>query len=196
MIPLQLLFSVVQNNPHADVLKALVDGCKWIQLQVSDSPKRKEEILIEELKNICHAHEATLVVEDNIELVKKLELDGVHLCHANVGSERRTLGEGFIIGATAESLSEIIDAKKTGADYVTVKIDRNIVNDSSAMLKTYADIVNGLQEQDVKIPVVACGEINAANLQSYVDTGINGIAVKADGLESGIADFLAECKRY
>lgn len=194
MIPVQLLFSIVQKTPRADVLKALVEGCKWIQLQVSDSPKKKEENLIEELGNICHDHEATLVVEDNIELAKKLKIDGVHLSHANVGLERRTLGEEFIIGATAKNLSEIIDAKKTGADYVTVKIDRNTVTDSNAMLKTYADIVNGLQEQNVRIPVVACGEINAENLQSYVDTGINGIAVKADSLESGIAEFLAECK--
>ncbi len=196
MIPVQLLFSVVQKNPRADVEKALANGYKWIQLQVSDSPKKKEETLIEELKKICHDHEATLIVEDNIELVKKLELDGVHLCHANVGLERRTLGEGFIIGATAENLSEIIDAKKTGADYVTVKTNRDTVTDSSAMLKTYTDIVNGLQEQNVRIPVVACGEINATNLQSVVDTGINGIAVKADGLEGGIVEFLAECEKY
>ncbi len=196
MIPVQLLFSVVQKNPRADVEKVLANGYKWIQLQVSDSPKKKEETLIEELKKNCHDHEATLIVEDNIELVKKLELDGVHLCHANVGLERRTLGEGFIIGATAENLSEIIDAKKTGADYVTVKTNRDTVTDSSAMLKTYTDIVNGLQEQNVRIPVVACGEINAANLQSVVDTGINGIAVKADGLEGGIVEFLAECEKY
>lgn len=196
MIPVQLIFSVGQKNLRADVETALRIGYKWIQLRVSDSPKKKEEKLIEDLKEVCRNNEATLVVEDNIELVKKLEVDGVHLGIANVAEARRTLGEGFIIGATVKDVSEIIVAKKTSADYVAVKTDKDIENIPSTPLQFYTDITNELQNKDIRIPVVACGIINVANLLSIIDTGINGIAVTADDIEGGIVDLFAECERY
>lgn len=196
MIPVQLIFSVGQKNLRADVETALRIGYKWIQLRVSDSPKKKEEKLIEDLKEVCRNNEATLVVEDNIELVKKLEVDGVHLSIANVADARRTLGEGFIIGATVKDVSEIIVAKKTSADYVAVKTDKDIENIPSTPLQFYTDITNELLNKDIRIPVVACGKINVANLLSIIDTGINGIAVTADDIEGGIADLFAECERY
>ncbi len=196
MIPVQLIFSVGQKNLRADVETALRIGYKWIQLRVSDSPKKKEEKLIEDLKEVCRNNEATLVVEDNIELVKKLEVDGVHLGIANVAEARRTLGEGFIIGATIKDVSEIIVAKKTSADYVAVKTDKDIENIPSTPLQFYTDITNELLNKDIRIPVVACGKINVANLLSIIDTGINGIAVTADDIEGGIADLFAECERY
>lgn len=196
MIPVQLIFSVGQKNLRADVETALRIGYKWIQLRVSDSPKKKEEKLIEDLKEVCRNNEATLVVEDNIELVKKLEVDGVHLGIANVADARRTLGEGFIIGATVKDVSEIIVAKKTSADYVAVKMDKDIENIPSTPLQFYTDITNELLNKDIRIPVVACGKINVANLLSIIDTGINGIAVTADDIEGGIADLFAECERY
>ncbi len=196
MIPVQLIFSFGQKNLRADVETALRIGYKWIQLRVSDSPKKKEEKLIEDLKEVCRNNEATLVVEDNIELVKKLEVDGVHLSIANVAEARRTLGEGFIIGATIKDVSEIIVAKKTSADYVAVKMDKDIENIPSTPLQFYTDITNELLNKDIRIPVVACGKINVANLLSIIDTGINGIAVTADDIEGGIADLFAECERY
>ena len=58
---------------------ALEGGCKWIQLRMKDAPLEEVEAVALQLKPLCKEHEAILILDDHVELTKKLEVDGVHL---------------------------------------------------------------------------------------------------------------------
>ncbi|MDG1531673.1 MAG: thiamine phosphate synthase [Paracoccaceae bacterium] len=73
------------------------------------------------LREICHAAEVAIVIEDHVNLVEALGLDGVHLSDGarSVGKVRRELGTDAIIGAyCAASRHDGISAAEASADYV------------------------------------------------------------------------------
>ena len=52
---------------------------------------------------------ATFILDDRVELVKKLQIDGVHLGKNDmpVDEARKLLGDEFIIGGTANTFDDI-----------------------------------------------------------------------------------------
>ena len=58
---------------------ALEGGCRWIQLRMKDaSPEEREQEAVR-IQELCRTYEATFIIDDDVELVKKLKADGVHL---------------------------------------------------------------------------------------------------------------------
>ena len=73
------------------------------------------------LREICHAAEVAIVIEDHVNLVEALGLDGVHLSDGarSVGKVRRELGTDAIIGAyCGASRHDGISVAEASADYV------------------------------------------------------------------------------
>lgn len=60
-------------------LMALEGGCKWIQLRMKEAPCEEVEAVALQLKPLCKEKEAILILDDHVELARKLEVDGVHL---------------------------------------------------------------------------------------------------------------------
>ena len=54
---------------------ALEGGCKWIQLRMKEAPLEEVEAVALQLKPLCKEHEAILVLDDHVELARKLEVD-------------------------------------------------------------------------------------------------------------------------
>ena len=58
---------------------ALEGGCRWIQLRMKDaSPEEREQEAVR-VQELCRTYGATFIIDDDVELVKKLKADGVHL---------------------------------------------------------------------------------------------------------------------
>jgi thiamine-phosphate pyrophosphorylase len=85
------------------------------------------------------------------------------------------LGADKIIGLSAATVEEAVQAEQSGADYIGVgavfntltKLDANTVS-----FETLKEICN-----TVKIPVVAIGGISKNNALELAGTGIEGISV-------------------
>lgn len=159
------------------VEEALKGGATFIQLRekaLDDEGFLKEAI---ELKALCKKYGVPFVINDNVEIAKKIDADGVHVGQSDMeaGDVREKLGNDKIIGVSAETVEQAILAEKRGADYLGVgavfhtgsKDDAEDV--SHETLKAICDAVS--------IPVIAIGGITKDNIKELSGSGICGVAV-------------------
>lgn len=162
---------------------ALEGGCKWIQLRMKEAPLEEVEAVALQLKPICKEHEAMLIIDDHVELVKKLEVDGVHLGKNDmpISQARQILGEAFIIGGTANTFEDVVQHYRAGADYLGIgpfRFTTTKKNLSPVLgLEGYATILSQMKEAHIELPVVAIGGITYEDIPDILSTGVNGIAL-------------------
>lgn len=162
---------------------ALEGGCKWIQLRMKDAPLEEVEAVALQLKPLCKEREAILVLDDHVELAKKLEVDGVHLGKKDmpIQQARQLLGEGFIIGGTANTFEDVVLHYRAGADYLGIgpfRFTTTKKNLSPVLgLEGYASVLSQMKEAGIDLPVVAIGGITYEDIPDILRTGVNGIAL-------------------
>jgi len=159
------------------VEQALMGGVTFIQLR---EKKLSYDLFLEEagkMKTLCEKYKVPFVINDNVEIAKACNADGVHIGQSDrkVSDVRSYLGEDKIIGVSAQTVEQAINAQQEGADYLGVgavfststKLDADSV--SFKTLKSICEAVN--------IPVIAIGGINENNILELSGTGIDGVAV-------------------
>ncbi len=134
-------------------------------------------------KELCRSYEATFIIDDHVELVKEVGADGVHLGKTDmpISMAREILGPKMIIGATANTLEDIILHHRAGADYIgcgPFRFTQTKKNRSPTLgLEGYRRIVRGMKEEGIDLPIVAIGGITIKDIPSIMDTGVTGIAL-------------------
>lgn len=176
---------------YADSVRlALEGGCKWIQLRMKDASE--DEILetASQVRKMCDRYEAVFILDDHVRLVEKTGADGVHLGKNDmpVDGARRLLGNGKIIGGTANTLDDIIMHCSRGADYIGCGPFRFTTTKKNLApvlgLEGYKKIMEGLGKAGIKIPVAAIGGITVEDIPAIMATGINGIAISGSVLKA------------
>lgn len=162
---------------------ALEGGCRWIQLRMKDAPLDEVEVLACEVRTLCRQYDAVFMIDDHVELVKKIGADGVHLGKNDMPVEaaRRILGPDFIIGGTANTMDDVRRLCQAGADYIgcgPFRFTETKKNLSPILgLQGYRDIVRGMRQEDLGLPLVAIGGITLPDLPEIMATGVTGIAL-------------------
>lgn len=160
----------------------LAGGCRWIQLRMKDASPEEIAGTGRRLAAMCRRYGATFVVDDHVELVEAIGADGVHLGKNDmpVAEARRILGPDKIIGATANTLDDMLSAVDAGADYIGLGPFRFTTTKEklSPVLGTdgYRRIMGEFRRHS-SLPVVAIGGITAADLDDIMATGVTGVAV-------------------
>ena len=190
MLSLQFITHQTENYSYLESARmALEGGCKWIQLRMKEASPAP----------LCKAKEAILILDDHVELAKKLEVDGVHLGKKDmpIGEARQMLGEAFIIGGTANTFEDVKLHHAAGADYLGIgpfRFTTTKKNLSPVLgLEGYTSILAQMNEADIRIPVVAIGGIVAEDIPAIMETGVNGIALSGAILQA--PDPVEETKR-
>ena len=178
---------------------ALEAGCKWIQLRMKDVAVETVRQLAEELKKTCENHHALLIIDDYVEVAREVKADGVHLGKNDMPIEeaRKLLGEGFIIGGTANTFEDVKRHYEAGADYLGIgpfRFTTTKKNLSPVLgLEGYRNIKQQMIEADIILPAVAIGGITVEDIPAILATGIEGIAMSGAILQAHDPD--AEIKR-
>ena len=119
-----LQFITHKNDRYGYVegaIETLAGGCKWIQLRMKEATADELREAVKILKPACAEKEAILVIDDHVELVAELDVDGVHLGRKMIcppAEARRLLGEKYIIGATANTIEDIRALAVQDVDYI------------------------------------------------------------------------------
>lgn len=96
--------------------EVLNGGCRWVQLRMKDATEEEIVSVGHEVAGLCRRYGARFIIDDHVELVDRLQADGVHLGQNDmaVDEARRILGDGKIIGATANTREHIDKALSLG----------------------------------------------------------------------------------
>ena len=159
------------------VEESLKGGVTCLQLREKalDVERFLEEA--QQLKPLCRSYGVPFIVNDNVEIALKSNADGVHIGQSDgdIAETRARIGHDKILGVSATTVKEALEAERAGADYLGVGavFPTNSKNDAeNVSLSTLRDICNA-----VSIPVVAIGGITLENFSLLTDSGICGIAV-------------------
>ena len=162
---------------------ALEGGCRWIQLRMKDASDEEVEKEAIRIQALCKEYGATFLLDDRVELVKKLHADGVHLGKNDmpIAEARQILGKDFIIGGTANTFEDVKAHYEAGADYIgcgPYRFTTTKKNLSPILgLEGYANIVRQMNENGINLPIVAIGGITIEDIPGIMKTGVTGIAL-------------------
>ena len=162
---------------YNQVEKALKGGATFIQLREKNLGKAEFLKEAKEIKQLCAKYNVPFVINDNVEIAKEIDADGVHVGQDDmeVLDVRAVLGKDKIIGVSAHSVEEALLAQEHGADYLGVGAVFHTGTKSDATdlsHETLKEICNA-----VDIPVIAIGGISADNVLELSGNGLCGIAV-------------------
>ena len=179
---------------YDDVEKALKGGVTLLQLREKNMSTDNFINSAKEIKSLCEKYNVPLIINDNVDVAKAVNADGVHIGQNDMPAHeaRKILGKNKIIGVTAKTVEQAQKAEKDGADYLgsgaifgtTTKGD--VKKMDMQTLKSITSSVN--------IPVVAIGGIDGDNVLQLKGTGIVGAAVVSgifaqDDIETATKDL-------
>ena len=156
---------------------ALQGGVTILQLREKDKTTREYIALAEKVHALAKRHNVPLIIDDRVDVALAIDAEGVHVGQSDmpVDIARKLMGEDKIVGATAKTVEQALEAYNKGADYLGV----------GAIYPTTTKVVTVLTATDtlsdickaVPIPVNAIGGLNTDNLDILKGIDISGICV-------------------
>ncbi len=139
-----------------------------------------------------------VLMNDRVQLVKSLKLDGVHIGQSDMPLKeaRALLGKEAMIGVTCHNSRDLaMDAAEAGADYVAFGA---FYPTTTKEVEHMADLETlSIWQETIEIPCVAIGGITAENAREVAEAGADFIAVSGavwnhpEGAAAGVKALLA-----
>ncbi|MBR4112807.1 MAG: thiamine phosphate synthase [Ruminiclostridium sp.] len=159
------------------VEEACKGGVTLIQLREKDRTTREYLALAEKAHEITMRYNIPLIIDDRVDIALAVKAEGVHVGQSDmpVRIARQLMGNDKIVGATAKTVPQAIEACEQGADYLGV----GAIYPTTTKVKTVLTSVDTLKEivKAVSIKVNAIGGLNKDNIRVLKDSGIDGICV-------------------
>lgn len=171
--------SLVRRHSLADALRESVDaGVPAIQLRERDLSSRELLSLAGQIHAMTKARGVPLLINDRVDLVLALDLDGVHLRASSlpVPVARRVLGPRRLIGVSTHSVNEVLQAGDDGADYVIV----GPIFDTPSKREFGTPLGLAVLAEACRrstVPVFAIGGLTCERIAAARDAGAFGVAM-------------------
>jgi thiamine-phosphate pyrophosphorylase len=160
-----------------DVKQAIAAGVRVVQYREKNKPllEMQEEAI--KLKKICQENNVLFLVNDHLELALEIDADGMHVGQKDTAliKARKSL-PNKIIGVSAGSLEQALQAEQHGANYLGVGPIFATDTKKDAGPPVGLETLKQIKEQ-VKIPLVAIGGINQENFKDVVKAGADSLAM-------------------
>ncbi len=176
------LYALTDPNAHPElslgeqVEQAIAGGATCIQLREKDQDRETFLNAARELVKVCNKHHVPLIINDDLDIALEVHADGVHLGQDDLDlkTARQKAGD-LIIGISAHSVDEAVQAWKDGADYLgsSALFATSSKSDVSTLpVETFKAIC-----KSVPIPVVGIGGVDLDTLPALEKTGMAGPAI-------------------
>lgn len=176
------LYLVTEESVPIDGLLSIVDeaikgGVTMVQLREKRNSGR---IFLEKavrLKELTNRYHIPLIINDRVDIAMAAGADGVHVGQQDqpLTEVKKIISPSMIVGVSAGTIEEALDAERDGADYIGVGAVFPTASKDNAKL-----LSDGMLERivdAVTIPVVAIGGIKYETISTIRDLKIAGIAV-------------------
>lgn len=175
--PLYIITDDSYGHSHLYIMKeAAKAGARIFQYRDKLKVKRYKLRVARELSKYAKAHGLTFIVNDDLDIARKVDADGVHVGIRDWRVEIRDWQkQGKIIGVSESNLKEALRAQALGADYIGFgPIFKTPIKPGvkPAGIKELRKVM-----KRVTIPVVAIGGINRSNIARIKAAGCDRVAV-------------------
>jgi thiamine-phosphate pyrophosphorylase len=162
-----------------EILEAAVrGGVTCVQLREKDCSTREFIEQAQAVRDRLRATGIPLIINDRLDVALAVKADGVHLGQSDMPLEmaRAIVADTMLIGISAESLIDAVEAEKGGADYLGVSpiYATPTKTDTAPALG-----LEGLHQirKAVNLPLIGIGGLNPDNAGDVIRSGADGVAV-------------------
>ncbi|MEP6600940.1 MAG: thiamine phosphate synthase, partial [Nitrospirota bacterium] len=171
--------AVAAGRPLEGIARqALQQGIRTFQLRTKASETGVFYDLASTLAPVIQAAGGLFIVNDRCDVALAVGADGVHLGQEDlpVAEARALLGPRMLIGISTHNLVQALEAEALGADYL------GFGPIFATPTKSHPEPVVGIERlrevrARIRLPIVAIGGINAANIRMVADAGSDASAV-------------------
>ncbi|HEX7415361.1 MAG TPA: thiamine phosphate synthase [Bacteroidia bacterium] len=181
---LQYITQNAEGFTHAQLAEeACMSGVDWIQLRVKNKSYAEWKAIAIETLAVCRKYHAKLIINDNVELAKEINADGVHLGKedSSIAEARKIFGTTFIIGGTANTFEDIKAHTASGIDYIGLGPFRFTSTKEKLSpilgIEGYRQIINKCRENNITVPIIAIGGILVNDVSEILSAGVYGVAI-------------------
>ena len=187
----QFISHYTEQYSYLDSIRLALDGgCQWVQLRMKEASDEDFLRIGQVVRKLCERYKATFIVDDHVELVREIGADGVHLGKKDmpVAEARKILGDGMIIGGTANTFDDVRMHYEASANYIGCGPFRFTTTKQGLApvlgLEGYRNIVSQMKAEGIGLPIVAIGGITADDITAIMQTGVTGIAISGTVLRA------------
>ncbi len=175
----------LQRSLASVLTQAVEAGVRMVQIREKDLGTRDLISLVHRLLPVVKQQQGTVLLNDRIDLVIALGVDGVHLRADSlpVSTARRLLGDGYLIGISTHSVEEARIAEAEGADLIVL----GPIFDTPSKRSYGTPLgVHVLDEacRTIRLPIFAIGGITSPRVPQVLSSGAYGVAVISSILQS------------
>ena len=156
---------------------ALQGGVTFLQIREKEKSTREYLSLARKVHDLTRNYNVPLIIDDRMDIAMAMAAEGVHLGQSDMPIDlaRKILRPDKIIGATAKTVPQALEAYEQGADYLGV----GAIYPTTTKVKTILTSTDTLREicNTVPIPVNAIGGLNKENIAVLAGIPIGGICV-------------------
>ncbi|WP_158962250.1 thiamine phosphate synthase [Myroides fluvii] len=166
-------------------IESVLDGGqRWIQFRFKDTLTSIRWKTAEQVKILCDTYQATLIINDHVDLARAIDADGVHLGLQDTAIATARLAlPNKIIGGTANTLLDVQQRIAASCDYIGLGPFRytSTKKNLSPLLgfEGYKKLIEALTAEERKTPIVAIGGITLEDVAQLEQLGVSGIAISS-----------------
>ena len=178
-LSLYVITEPLPDRSPIDIAAAAYDGgAGVVQYRHKGAATRELFFHAQQLAALAKERGRALIINDRVDIALAVRADGVHLGPDDlpVSVARRILGPTAIIGASAGTVDEAIEAEAEGASYLGVGCIYGTASKADAGDPVGPERIAEIRAA-VRLPIVAIGGITRAHIPETVAAGADGIAV-------------------
>ena len=168
----------IKKSFYNDLIEVLkYKKVSFFQLRLKKENFKKKLLIGNKIKKICRKYDVKFLINDDVNLSKKLDADGCHLGQKdmNIFEARKLIGSK-IIGITCHNSIKLANiAVKNKADYIAFGA---FYSSKTKKVKYKAPIqILKKARKIIKTPIVAIGGINSSNYKKLLLNKANFLAI-------------------
>ncbi len=175
-------FNAAYKEPLEVLEQALRGGITCFQLREKgpNALQGDEKLAFaKSCQQLCRAFGVPFIVNDDIELARRIGADGVHVGQDDLSAAevRKQIGEDTLLGVSVHSIEEATAALAAGADYIGMGPVYQTGSKPDAKPVAGTSRISEVAALFPELPIVGIGGITAANLDSVIKSGADGVSI-------------------
>lgn len=168
----------------AKIAAACENDVTMVQLREKMLSTRAYFELAQRVKLITDRYQIPLIIDDRVDICLAVDAAGVHIGDDElpVAMTRQLIGPDKVLGVSTKTVETAVAAVAAGADYLGVGAIFPTQTKANAAVTPIATL-KAITAQ-VAVPVVAIGGVKEANLATFKDTGIAGVAIVSEIMQA------------